>query len=254
MQRFLLIIPFVGLDIFGIHLLFASEYTNPETELESILMQQKSWSDELPEEVDMSAKDGVEVLVLDFVEPGHWSMPNDSDELWEGSYQGLDDWIDLSGDNSPVFGVDRNVDQIRESLRNSLTVQSRPGDQARSIIGQFRDENNQDPEELYNNALQFMKRGEAMDAYLLYYFAAKKGHINSSIALAKMYDPNRLSKENNHIEKADAALAFNWYKKAADRGSRVAKVHLKSLRHWVEVSLPDSTPEKQRLLLLWKNL
>ncbi|MCF6235537.1 MAG: hypothetical protein L3J70_04060 [Gammaproteobacteria bacterium] len=256
MQRFLLIIPFIGLDVLGSHLLFASdEYTKPEAELEGVLMQQQSGSDGLLEEVTASEKEAVEVLVFDFVELGRWSLTDDGgDESWEGSSQGLDARVKLPDDNSPVFVVDRNVDQMRDSLRNSLSAKGRPGDQARSIIGQFRDQNGEDPAELYNNALQFTKSGEAMDAYLLYYFAAREGHINASIALAKMYDPIRFLKERSHIEKADAALAFNWYKKAAGRGSRVAADHLESLRHWVETSLPDSTLEKQRLLLLWKKL
>ncbi len=254
MQRFLLIIPFIGLDVLGSHLLFASdEYTKPEAELEGVLMQQQSGSDGLLEEVTAPEKEGVEVLVFDFVELSRWSLTDDGDdESWEGSSQGLDARVKLLDDNSPVFVVDRNVDQMRNSL--SASAKGRPGDQARSIIGQFRDQNGEDPAELYNNALQFTKSGEVMDAYLLYYFAARKGHINASIALAKMYDPIRFSKESSHIEKADAALAFNWYKKAAVRGSRVAAAHLESLRHWVETSLPDSTLEKQRLLLLWKKL
>lgn len=234
---------------------FASEDAKPEIELEAVLMQQQNWSDELIEEVD-APKKGVEVYSFDFVEPGRWNvMDVVGQEALEGSYQGLDSWIEMS-DDSPVFEVDDNVAQkvgnVRDSLRSTLPVEGRPGDQARSIIGRFRDQGNADPEELYNNALQFAKSGEDMDAYLLHYFAARKGHVKSSVALAEMYDPNRFLKESSSIDEPDAGLAFKWYKKAADKGSRLAATRLKFLRHWVETSLPDHTPEKKRLLILWK--
>lgn len=244
---------------FAPHLLFAYEDVKPEAELEGILMQQ-SWSDELREEVTLSPRSGVEVLALDFIEPSQWNIIDISEgEPWEGSFQGLNAIVDIFDsnhefevDHNVAQGFDQSVKQMRNSLRKSLPIEGRPGDQARSIMSRFRARDNVDSEDLYNNALQFMKSGEVMDAYLLYYFAARKGHINSSVALAKMYDPNYFSKENSSVDQFDAALAFSWYKKAADKGNRVALAGLETLRHWVETSLPDHTPEKQRLLLLWK--
>ncbi len=244
--------------LFFIAEVFATGDAKPEVELEGVLLQQQNWSDELVEEVDTPQK-GVEVFSFDFVEPGRWNVTDVvGDEYLEGSHKGLDSWIEMSDDGGPQFSVNHSIAQkvgnVRDSLRNALPVEGRPGDQARSIIGRFRDQGSADPEELYNNALQFAKSGEVMDAYLLYYFAARKGHIKSSVALAEMYDPNRFLKGNSSIEEPDAALAFKWYKKAADKGSRIAATRLKFLRHWVETSMPDYTPEKKRLLLLWKQL
>ncbi len=243
------------LGSFAPHLLFATEDEKPAVELEAVLMQQQNWSDELVEEVD-TPKDGVEVLSFDFINPGRWNVTDVMGEYLEGSYKGVESWIDMPDDSDPKFGVDQGinskVNSVRDSLRNTLPVEGRPGDQARGIIGRFREQGSADPEDLYNNALQFTKSGEGMDAYLLYYFAARKGHIKSAVALAEMYDPNRFSKASSSVGEPDAALAFKWYRKAADKGNRIAVARLEFLRHWVETSLPDYTPEKKRLLLLWK--
>ncbi len=222
----------------------------PSVELEGVLLQQQSWSDGLVDDVAAPEK-GVEVFSFDFNDPGRWNVTDILAEDLKGSYQGLDSWIEMS-DDRPRFAADKKIDEVRDSLRNALPVEGRPGDQARSIIGRFRAQKSADPNDLYDNALQFMKNGEVMDAYLLYYFAARKGHVKSSVALAEMYDPNRFSKSNSVVDEPDAALAFKWYKKAADKGNRIAEVRLKFLRHWVETSLVDHSPEKNRLLLLWK--
>lgn len=94
----------------------------------------------------------------------------------------------------------------------------------------------------------FETSGEPINAYLMYFYAARQGHVPSAMKLANIADP--LATPSGE---AEPYQAYKWYKTAADSGVEQAKEKLARLREWAEASALKGDPEAKRLLLQWQS-
>lgn len=69
-------------------------------------------------------------------------------------------------------------------------------------------------------------KGELQGAFLLYRYAAEKGDMTASVALATMYDPATYSAQTSPLPAANPAEAARWYGPAAQAGQAEAQYRL----------------------------
>ncbi|MHB1219613.1 MAG: tetratricopeptide repeat protein [Alphaproteobacteria bacterium] len=69
-------------------------------------------------------------------------------------------------------------------------------------------------------------KGELQGAFLLYRYAAEKGDMTASVALAAMYDPATHSAQTSPLPAANPAEAARWYEPAAQAGQAEAQYRL----------------------------
>jgi hypothetical protein len=69
-------------------------------------------------------------------------------------------------------------------------------------------------------------KGELQGAFLLYRYAAEKGDMTASMALAAMYDPATYSAQTSPLPAANPAEAARWYEPAAQAGQAEAQYRL----------------------------
>lgn len=123
------------------------------------------------------------------------------------------------------------------------------GTEARETIAKIRetgeDNNLQAAFDLGNT---YEADNEPVNAYLMYFFAAKKGHAESAMKLARLADP-----VNSESSSPQPYQAYKWYKAAADSGIQGAKEHLEKLKEWAQASARDGNQRAQRLLLQWQS-
>nr|VFK13504.1 MAG: hypothetical protein BECKLFY1418C_GA0070996_100364 [Candidatus Kentron sp. LFY] len=127
------------------------------------------------------------------------------------------------------------------------------GDQARDLIQNLRDEGKKiDLDNVFRRAGQFEREGMLVDAYLMYFFAARQGHADSAIVLGTMYDPNHGPKFAGIIDKPDWGQAHKWYLRALDGGNQAAQERLEYLRKQVEDAAAKGDVAASRLVLQWQ--
>lgn len=123
------------------------------------------------------------------------------------------------------------------------------GTEARETIAQIRatgeDKNLQ---AAFDQGETFEKKNEPVNAYLMYFFAAKKGHADSAMKLAKLADP-----VSGEAQSPEPYQAYKWYKAAADSGVKAAHKHLDKLKEWAQASARNGDQSAQRLLLQWQS-
>ena len=128
-----------------------------------------------------------------------------------------------------------------------------PGERARDLIRSVkRGEQQMTMQQLFDQAGQLAQTGQATDAYLLYFYAARQGHGPSAFALAEMNDPSFFKEGNELLEKPDPMQAYKWYSMAAANQIDQAEERLTKLRAEVEVAAASGDLSAQRLLLNWK--
>jgi hypothetical protein len=69
-------------------------------------------------------------------------------------------------------------------------------------------------------------KGELQGAFLLYRYAAEKGDMTASVALATMYDPATYNTQTSPLPAANPAEAARWYEPAAQAGQAEAQYRL----------------------------
>ncbi|MGD8588939.1 MAG: hypothetical protein PVG22_08940 [Chromatiales bacterium] len=143
------------------------------------------------------------------------------------------------------------------SLIPLLTAQGEsllpPGEQARDLIRTVKSGEKQvSMKQLFNEADKLAQTGQGTDAYLLYFYAARKGHGQSAFALAEMNDPAYFKEGNELLEKPDPTQAYKWYSMAAASQVDQAEERLIELRAGVEAAAAAGDLSAQRLLLNWK--
>ncbi len=127
------------------------------------------------------------------------------------------------------------------------------GDAARSWLKQQRAAGKAgDLESVYTQARRFDADGKRTDAYLLYFYAARKGHGLSAMALAHDSDPVGFSPDNSITGVAAPFEAYKWYKVAEKAGVSEATGKLASLEQWARAEARKGNPQAQRILLLWQ--
>ena len=139
---------------------------------------------------------------------------------------------DVSGSTSVAGGT----------IDRSLLIP--PGMRARQYIEQLRIEGTPYPfPRVFEKAEAYLRDGSLADAHLLYFFAAREGHLPAIMKLGEMADPNLFLAENSLLDHADAIQAYKWYRKAELLGHEVATDRVDDLQQWakVEARLGDST-------------
>ncbi len=126
----------------------------------------------------------------------------------------------------------------------------RPGDWARVIISSLEaDDGNTGLEDIYRNAQTFADQGKPVDAYLLHFYAARRGYAPSAMVLASIADPASYRPDNGMLDEPDPGEAIKWYKVAAKGGEKEAGARLDALKKRLEEQARDGDQAAQRLLL-----
>jgi len=113
-----------------------------------------------------------------------------------------------------------------------------PGEAARAIIAGIREKGQPstiDLEHVYLEASEFRVAHRLADAHLLYFFAAREGHVPSAVVLGEMFDPLLFSPETSLMDEPYPLQAARWYSVAAQKGSPEAATRLADLRTWAEL-------------------
>ena len=125
-----------------------------------------------------------------------------------------------------------------------------PGELARDEIRQWRDQGEPYPfDQIMAKASEFASNGSLADAHLLFFFAAREGHVEAMMMMAEMSDPTLFRTDNNLLDRADAVQAYKWYRQALDQGFEPARPRLDNLRNWAEAEAGYGNAEARHLLL-----
>ena len=140
------------------------------------------------------------------------------------------------------------------SLRADISAQtSAPGETARALIGSIRaGEKNPSLDQLCELADEQKRHSMNTDAYLLYFYAARKGYGPAAFELAKMNDPAYFEGGSDLLDEPDPMQAFKWYSVAVEQHVAGAEENLLALRESVETAAQSGDMSAQRLLLNWK--
>lgn len=129
---------------------------------------------------------------------------------------------------------------------------SRDGDRARAFVADLRGGGTEpEPGTVFVEAMRLQDEGYAVDAHLLYRFAARHGHGQAALVLGKQADPAFRDADIPDSLKDQPELAYKWYRIAAAAGIDEATARLQALRKRIEQSASDGDESAQRLLLLW---
>jgi len=89
-------------------------------------------------------------------------------------------------------------------------------------------------EDLIRDGNKRMKEGDILEARRLYQKAVGLGDPEAALAMGRSYDPIYFARIDKKNAEADAAKAFDWYRKAMDGGaSQTAKVRIENLKHFL---------------------
>ena len=129
----------------------------------------------------------------------------------------------------------------------------REGDRARGFIASLRSDGTEhDPDTVFVEAIRLQGEGYAVDAHLLYRFAARHGHGQAALVLGNQADPAFSDADIPDSLKDQPEQAYKWYSIAAAAGLDEAAVQLQALRKRMEHSASNGDERAQRLLLLWQ--
>jgi len=142
------------------------------------------------------------------------------------------------------------------SISSEQTVDKMPkgkreGDYARRFIKNLSGKPNA-ADSAFNEAEAQQKQNKKVDAYLLYFYAAREKHTDAALALATMADPAYFSAEKSSSDAPDIRQANKWYMVAATSGSDLALERLTALRTKVEMDAAAGDASANRLMLQWK--
>ena len=126
------------------------------------------------------------------------------------------------------------------------------GDRARAFISNLRGDGTEpDPAAVFVEALRLQGEGYAVDAHLLFRFAARHGHGQAALVLGNQADPAYRDADIPDSLKNQPEQAFKWYSMAAEEGVDEAAAQLQALREHIEQSASNGDERAQRLLLRW---
>jgi len=128
----------------------------------------------------------------------------------------------------------------------------REGARARGFIASLRSDGAEpDPDTVFVEAMRLQGEGNAVDAYLLFRFAARHGHGQAALVLGNQADPAYRDADIPDSLKDQPEQAYKWYSMAAEKGIDEAAAQLQALRRRMEHSASNGDERAQRLLLLW---
>jgi hypothetical protein len=145
--------------------------------------------------------------------------------------------------------ADANLSQPAEGG----AVVRRDGDRARAFIAGLHSESTElDPETVFVEAKRLQSEGYAVDAHLLYRFAARHGHGQAALVLGTQADPAFQSADAPDSLQDQPEQAYRWYSIAVAAGNDEAAARLQALRKRLEQAASTGDERAQRLLLLWQ--
>lgn len=141
--------------------------------------------------------------------------------------------------------------ETKTSLTTAVLANiDRPRSIARTYIANLQKGSTSDSlDRIYNYAGELSKQNKSGDVYLLYFYAAKKGHANAAFRLAQMADPRLFERDSSVLEKPSAIVAKKWYSRALEEGHPKAELHLTKLHNYLREQADGGDSEAQRLLL-----
>ena len=129
----------------------------------------------------------------------------------------------------------------------------REGDRARAFVAGLRSGNTEpDPNTVFVEAERMKDEGYAVDAHLLYRYAARHGHGQAAMVLGTQADPAFQTAGSPDAMNDQPEQAYRWYSIAVAAGVDEAAARLQALRKRVEQSASTGDEHAQRLLLLWQ--
>ena len=181
------------------------------------------------------------IAVLAFTAIAIWLVPSDEKP----------DIADIpapAGHSTTTGGEEATPAETPEPKAAAATAE---GDSARKQIG-LAEQGSLPLEQLLNQAKQLQGKGELTDAYLLYFYAARRGDAGACLTLGKQADPAYFSAGNSPLEQADVEQAHKWYLAAVAAGSTEAEQLLGELRRRVDAEAAEGDPRAQRFALQWR--
>jgi TPR repeat protein len=143
---------------------------------------------------------------------------------------------------------ENSINEI-EPVKTAITE----GGSARELINRLRSgELSFNAEQLLEQATIHQNEGRLTDAYLLLFYAARKGNAAAAFSLASLHDPNHFTAGNQLLEKPNSYQAHKWYSAAADKGIAEATERLRTLKETTEEQAKQGDPAAMRLLLNWQ--
>lgn len=126
------------------------------------------------------------------------------------------------------------------------------GEAARRLIAELRAGGKTlTADEILRQAEIYQRSEKLTDAYLLLFYAARRGDGKAAFALATLSDPNHFKPDLSPLTEPDPTQARKWYGLAASQGIAPATQRLQALRDSLETQALDGDPAAQRLLLNW---
>ena len=132
-----------------------------------------------------------------------------------------------------------------------------PGSTARAYITDLEKSDQViDLDIIFEHAELLSKQNKPVDAYLLDFYAAKRGHGNAAFQLAKMADPATFSQGSKMLmfNKPNITQANKWYSQAAFVGHPQAKHFLKQMRARIISKAASGDEDSQRLVMQFNNM
>lgn len=150
---------------------------------------------------------------------------------------------------SEELSVSKDDETSKPSDTEVASAPDSTEDDVRKLIAKLRQEGSGSGQKAYNEAEKRRRVGDNEDAYLLYFFAARRGHGEAALALGTMADPAHFTSVSSALPAPDSAQAVKWYKKAIDAGNKDAKKKLADLTRRIKKQAENGSSEAQRLLL-----
>ena len=172
---------------------------------------------------------------------------------------------DMSGALPPPYGADTPESEEPSSgqgTSESLALPPPPGgiatvtgggEGARAFLYGLRAGGAEpDPDVVFDEAERRQGEGNLEDAYLLYRYAARHGHVQSAMVLGTRADPAYHSSDSSYLPEPEPGQAHKWYSMAAAGGDGEAAQRMQDLRERVERDAAAGEEQAQRLLLQWR--
>jgi TPR repeat protein len=154
------------------------------------------------------------------------------------------------GEDPPAPSKIKEIAAPDEPEEPMVPAMNQSGDEARGIIAQLSEDSGESQlNKVFKQAEELAESKKLEDAYLLYFFAARKGHAPSAFVLGELSDPDYYSPEKSPLGQADPVQALKWYRTAANLGYNKAKPRLKELEGWIRKQAQAGNTQAQQLLL-----
>jgi hypothetical protein len=179
------------------------------------------------------------VLVVIVTAIAIWMVPDDEDKA------------PPSLPRLPVSGPE--AERPPSAAQGEGTAVFRGGDRARGFIARLRaDSAEPDAGVVFAEAERQQGEGNLDDAYLLYRFAARRGHAQAALIVGTLADPAYHDATGSYLPEPNPEQAYKWYSVAAAAGNAEAAQRLQDLQAQVEQAAAAGDEQAQRLMLQWR--